>query len=140
VPVARAEVAQVATPDDIACAVQPVIGVAPSRNCTVPVGVPLAPDTVAVKVTDWPLVDGFAEEVRATVATAASAISSGVRPAFFAPAFEKASSACSALHRMPGMLAEVRSHAPRNQPLPLRRLVARDAEVAEERSGSVTDQ
>ena len=34
---------------------------APSKNWTVPVGVPVAV-TVAVKVTDCPVVDGFAEE------------------------------------------------------------------------------
>ena len=33
--------------------------VAPSLKVTVPVGVPLAPVTVAVKVTDCPTVDGF---------------------------------------------------------------------------------
>ena len=36
--------------------------VAPSRNCTVPVGVPV-PVTAAVKVTLCPAVDGFAEEL-----------------------------------------------------------------------------
>jgi hypothetical protein len=32
-------------------------------NCTVPVGVGPVPLTVAVKVTDWLVTDGFAEEV-----------------------------------------------------------------------------
>src|SRR5439155_2605796 len=35
--------------------------VAPSLKVTVPVGV--TPETVAVKVTDWPKVDGFKDEV-----------------------------------------------------------------------------
>jgi hypothetical protein len=35
--------------------------VAPSRNVTVPVGVPPDDVTVAVKVTDWPDVDGLME-------------------------------------------------------------------------------
>ena len=39
--------------------------VAPSRNVTVPVGVP--PATVAVKVTDWPEIDGLALEVTVVV-------------------------------------------------------------------------
>jgi hypothetical protein len=41
--------------------------VTPSRNVTVPVGVPPAPLTVAVKVTDCPATDGFTEEVSAVV-------------------------------------------------------------------------
>ena len=39
--------------------------VAPSRNCTVPA--PVAGDSVAVKVTDWPAVDGFKDDVNAVV-------------------------------------------------------------------------
>ncbi len=38
----------------------------PSWNCTVPVGVPdpgAIADTVAVKVTDWPLTDGLLFEI-----------------------------------------------------------------------------
>src|SRR5260370_243972 len=46
---------------------------APSINCTVPVGTP-APGstgaTVAVKVTDWPELDGFTEEVPAALVLA----------------------------------------------------------------------
>ena len=42
------------------------MGLPPSRNVTVPVGVP-APGairvSVAVKVTDWPETEGFADEV-----------------------------------------------------------------------------
>jgi hypothetical protein len=38
--------------------------VVPSVNVTVPVGVPPVPVTVAVKVTCWPSVDGFGEEMR----------------------------------------------------------------------------
>ena len=36
-----------------------------TRNCTVPVGVPLDEVTVAVKVIDWPKAEGFAEEASA---------------------------------------------------------------------------
>ena len=41
--------------------------VAPLLNVTVPVGVPLAAVTVAVKVTDCPRVEGFADEDRVVV-------------------------------------------------------------------------
>ena len=37
--------------------------VPPSLNVTVPVGVPPVPVTVAVKVTGWPALLGFCEEV-----------------------------------------------------------------------------
>jgi len=61
----KLDVEQVALPADRATAVQ--IVVAPSLKSTVPVGVP-APGalafTVAVKVTDWPNTDGFAEELK----------------------------------------------------------------------------
>ena len=41
--------------------------VAPSKNVTAPVGVPVAGDTgltVAVSVTAWPVADGFGVDVR----------------------------------------------------------------------------
>jgi hypothetical protein len=64
-PTARADVVNVATPPMI---VPDPIGPPPSRNVTVPVGVP-APGgtaaTVAVKVTDWPKTEGFTDEVTA---------------------------------------------------------------------------
>ena len=41
--------------------------VAPSLKVTVPVGVPLLPPNAAVNVTDWPTVEGFIDEVTATV-------------------------------------------------------------------------
>ena len=44
--------------------------VAPSRNVTVPVGVPVVALTVAVKATVWPNTVGFLEETRAVVAPA----------------------------------------------------------------------
>ena len=57
--------------DDVlnVAATPPLIGnalscVAPSKNVTVPVGVP-EPDTVAVNVTDVPAVDGFSDDVSA---------------------------------------------------------------------------
>jgi hypothetical protein len=40
--------------------------VPPSKKVTVPVGVPPAPDTVAVNVTDCPKTDGFCDEVSVT--------------------------------------------------------------------------
>ena len=50
------------------------IEVEPSRKLTVPVMVPLVCDeTVAVKVTDWPTMDGFAEEANAVVVAASAA-------------------------------------------------------------------
>ena len=54
--------------------------VEPSLNVTVPVGVPLpgAPAaTVAVKVTDWPKTDGFADDV--TEVVVASLVTVSVR-------------------------------------------------------------
>ena len=53
-PTASAEVVQVAVPPESAAAPQPAIALEPSRNATVPAGVPLEADTVAVKVTAWP--------------------------------------------------------------------------------------
>jgi len=44
--------------------------VAPSKNVTVPVGVPNVVDTVAVKVTLWPNVEGFNDEVTVVVVVA----------------------------------------------------------------------
>jgi hypothetical protein len=62
-PTERDEVANVALPE-LKVAVPRVA--APSRNVTVPVGVPVAGGTaltVAVKVTDWPKMDGLSDEV-----------------------------------------------------------------------------
>ena len=47
--------------------------VVPSKNVTVPVGVPEAVDTVAVKVTLWPKVEGFKDEVTVVVVVAGGA-------------------------------------------------------------------
>jgi hypothetical protein len=66
-PIAKDEVVSVALPAD-KLAVPRVA--APSRNVTVPVGVPAAGATVltvAVKVTDWPKTDGSAELVTVVV-------------------------------------------------------------------------
>jgi hypothetical protein len=68
VPCVSVEVAQVAAPLESATDVQ--IAVDPSRNVTLPVGVPALPETDAVKVTPWPTVEGFAEEASETVAVA----------------------------------------------------------------------
>src|SRR5258708_33719260 len=59
----RFDVVSVATPVVTATGVPS--GVVPSENCTVPVAD--AGVTRAVKVTAWPAVDGFAEEVSATL-------------------------------------------------------------------------
>ena len=40
--------------------------VTPSLNCTVPEGVPEPEVTVAVKLTDWPVTDGFGPAERTT--------------------------------------------------------------------------
>ena len=42
----------------------------PSRNVTVPVGVPAVAVTVAVKVTVCPLVDGLREDIRVVIVVA----------------------------------------------------------------------
>lgn len=62
-PTASAEVDSVAWP---ALSVAVPIVVVPSRNATVPVGVP-TPVTVAVKVTDCPAVEGFGKELTVVV-------------------------------------------------------------------------
>ena len=59
-PTANDDVVNVAVlPDNVAV---PIFTV-PSKNVTVPVGVPVPVDTVTVKVTLWPTVDGFNDEV-----------------------------------------------------------------------------
>ena len=62
-PAARLEVENTATPLTIALA--PML-VPPSKKVTLPV---LLASTVAVKVTDWPKVEGFSEELSVTVET-----------------------------------------------------------------------
>ena len=66
-PMANADVVNVATPP---LSVPVPMGLPPSRNVTVPTGVP-APgatgETVAVKVTDWPKTEGLADEVTVVV-------------------------------------------------------------------------
>jgi hypothetical protein len=57
-----------------ACAVHPVIVVAPSLNETVPVGAPAPGATgasVAVSVTGWPYVDGLTGEAASVVVVVA---------------------------------------------------------------------
>ena len=64
---ARDEIAKVATPP-LNVPVPSVVP--PSLKVTLPVGVPLpgaAAVTVAVKVTDWPKTEGFADDVTAVV-------------------------------------------------------------------------
>src|SRR5216684_2488487 len=72
-PIASELLLQVADPAASACAPQPVMVVPASLKFTVPVGVP-APGAVAlmvaVKVTDWPNTDGFADELRLVVVDA----------------------------------------------------------------------
>ena len=64
VPVLRALVAKVARPE---ARVTVPSTVDPSRNWTVPAGVPLEAVTAAVNVTDWPAGTGFADDVSAVV-------------------------------------------------------------------------
>ena len=60
-PAANADVATVATPLPFSVTGEPMF--APSSlNCTVPVGVPLPPVTVAVKVTCWPALEGLGDD------------------------------------------------------------------------------
>jgi hypothetical protein len=59
----KALVLNVATP--LPLSVPEPICVAPSKKFTVPPGVPPDEVTVAVKVTDWPNVEGFGLEVNA---------------------------------------------------------------------------
>ncbi len=76
-PTARLEVAKVATPLALSVPVPSVV--APSLKVTVPVGVPPAPVTVAVKVTDWPKVEGLADEPSAVVVSALATVRLKVR-------------------------------------------------------------
>jgi len=64
VPAVSVDVANVATPE---LRVPDPRVVAPSRNVTVPVGVPPVTVTVAVNVTDWPVVDGLTDEASTVV-------------------------------------------------------------------------
>lgn len=59
-PAVKLEVENVAWP---ALSVPEPIPAAPSKNVTEPVGDPEALETVAVKVTVWPAVAGFSDEV-----------------------------------------------------------------------------
>ena len=61
----RADVLKVATPLLLSVPVPRVV--VPSLNVTVPVGVPLDEVTVAVNVTDWPNVEGLADDVSAVL-------------------------------------------------------------------------
>ena len=64
-PITKEELEKVALPEE-SVAVPKVA--TPSRNATVPVGVPTPGETaltVAVNVTDWPNTDGFTELVTA---------------------------------------------------------------------------
>src|SRR3954449_415759 len=65
-----AEVVNVATPEALT-ATLPASVLAPSLNVTVPAFTVALEVTVAVKVTDWPKVDGLTDEVNAVVVGAA---------------------------------------------------------------------
>lgn len=57
------EVVNVATPPALTAEVSSAV--VPSKNVIVPVGVPVVEElTVAVKVTDCPIPEGFTEEIR----------------------------------------------------------------------------
>src|SRR5260370_18458284 len=64
-PTAREAVVSLAMPEESSVPVPRLV--APSRNVTVPVGMPAGELTVAVKVTGWPKGDGFAEDTRTGV-------------------------------------------------------------------------
>lgn len=68
-PIAKVERVRVATPLLLRLCVARVVE--PSRKATVPVGVPVAEVTVAVKVTALPKTEGFREEVKAVAEEAA---------------------------------------------------------------------
>src|ERR1700752_419363 len=77
-PTASAEVVNVAIPP---LSVPVPMGLPPSRNVTVPVGVPLpgaTGETVAVKVTDWPNTDGFVDEVTVVLVSAFTTVRGAV--------------------------------------------------------------
>ena len=66
---------------DAACQRDSRTGGKPSiANCTVPVGVPGLPVTVAVKVTPWPATDGFWELTMVTVLSFVGAEKAAVVP------------------------------------------------------------
>src|SRR5438128_11549180 len=85
-PTAREAVVSVAMPKESSAPVPRLV--APSRNVTVPVGMRAGELTVAVKVTGWPKVDGFAEESAAGVVARLFAVcgrgGEGVRAEFVA--------------------------------------------------------
>src|SRR5689334_3730459 len=72
-PSASADVDVVATPDALSATV--ASGTAPLRNCTLPVGTPAAPLTVAVSVTLWPSVDGSGADASVVVLVAMTTVS-----------------------------------------------------------------
>lgn len=67
----RLVVVHCATPPDNVRDAHAAITFAPSRNTTVPVGVPTPPLTVAVSVTDWLTLDGFSDDTSTVVEFAA---------------------------------------------------------------------
>ena len=71
-PALKAAVARVAWPETRAVLPSDVL---PSKNVTVPVGVPAILLTVAVNVTDWPAFDGLADELKVVVVAFPVAVS-----------------------------------------------------------------
>ena len=73
-PVAAKLTAQVATPEPLTATPvappQAATGTPAWRNSMLPVGVPTEPEAVPVKVTDWPVTDGFTDEPRVVVLAA----------------------------------------------------------------------
>src|ERR1700693_3488278 len=66
-PTPAAVLVHVATPATNARLTQPAMLTPPSLKVTVPVGVGPTPVTTAVKVTDWPKLEGFVEDVTVVV-------------------------------------------------------------------------
>src|SRR2546428_11624550 len=101
------EVAKVATPDPLSGMALPIT-VEPSLKSTVPAGIPMEPDTVAVKLTDCPKTEGFCDELRLVAAGALFTVTVALVLAPSAAAKSEAARVCGAppvqkvkLDRMP---------------------------------------
>ena len=77
VPAVSDEVANVATPEPLSATVPN--GVPESLKVTFPDGIPALLDIVAVNVTEEPVFEGLAEELRTVVVTALTAFTTWVR-------------------------------------------------------------
>src|SRR5438132_6471231 len=101
------EVAKVATPNPLRGMALPIT-VEPSLKSTVPAGIPMEPDTVAVKLTDCPKTAGFREELRLVAEGGLFTVTGALVLALSAPSKSMAARVCGAppvpkvkLDRMP---------------------------------------